>query len=66
MNKNFNMIRSTITCPICSYKKTEAMPENVCTYFYQCENCKTRLKPLKGDCCVYCSYGTEKCPSKTK
>ncbi|WP_321163938.1 GDCCVxC domain-containing (seleno)protein, partial [Idiomarina zobellii] len=23
---------------------------------------KVLLKPLKGDCCVYCSYGTVKCP----
>ena len=27
-----------------------------------CKNCKAVLKPLAGDCCVYCSYGDVKCP----
>jgi hypothetical protein len=55
-------LRSTITCPNCGHKKMETMPTDACTYFYECENCKTRLQPLQGDCCVYCSYGTVKCP----
>lgn len=55
-------LQSIITCPSCGYKKEETMPTNACQYFYECENCKTRLKPLQGDCCVYCSYGTVKCP----
>jgi hypothetical protein len=55
-------LSSTITCPNCGHTKTETMPTNACTYFYECENCKTRLQPLQGDCCVYCSYGTVKCP----
>lgn len=55
-------LKSTITCPNCGYKKTEIMPTNACVYFYECENCKTQLKPVQGDCCVYCSYGTVKCP----
>ena len=53
---------STITCPECGHKKEEEMPTDACQYFYQCENCKIVLKPLKGDCCVYCSYGTVDCP----
>ena len=43
-------------------KKVEDMPTNACQFFYECENCKTVLKPKKGDCCVYCSYGTVACP----
>ena len=54
--------QSTLTCPDCGHKKTEIMPTDACVYFYECEKCKTRLKPLQGDCCVYCSYGTVKCP----
>ena len=54
--------KSTITCPNCGHKKTEMMPLDACVYFYDCEACHTKLKPLKGDCCVYCSYGTVKCP----
>jgi hypothetical protein len=55
-------LESTITCPKCGYKKTEMMPTNACEFFYECEGCKTRLRPLEGDCCVYCSYATVKCP----
>lgn len=53
---------STITCPACGHRKEEEMPADACQYFYACENCKTVLKPKPGDCCVYCSYGTLKCP----
>jgi hypothetical protein len=40
------------------------MPMDACQYFYACENCKTILKPLAGDCCVFCSYGTVQCPPR--
>ncbi len=53
---------SVITCPDCGYAKEETMPENACSFFYECENCKTLLKPKAGDCCVFCSYGSVKCP----
>ena len=55
-------LQSEITCPNCNHKKTETMPTDACQYFYECENCKQVLKPKQGDCCVYCSYGTVKCP----
>lgn len=47
---------SVTTCPECGFKKTETMDDHTCRYFYQCENCKVVLKPLKGDCCVFCSF----------
>lgn len=53
---------SRITCPHCGHQKDEIMPGDACTYFYECESCKAILKPLPNDCCVYCSYGTVKCP----
>ncbi|MDH3690226.1 MAG: hypothetical protein OEU36_12185 [Gammaproteobacteria bacterium] len=53
---------STLTCPHCGHQKTEIMPTDACQYFYDCEHCGALLKPLKGDCCVYCSYGTVPCP----
>ena len=56
--------KSIITCPSCGHTKMEEMPLDTCQYFYECENCKSFLKPKPGDCCVYCSYGTVKCPSK--
>ena len=55
-------LKSTITCPNCGHKREEIMPTDACVFFYECENCKTRLKPKPGDCCVYCSYGSMKCP----
>jgi len=57
-------LQSTITCPKCGHSKKETMPTETCQFFYECENCKTVLRPKQGDCCVYCSYGTVKCPSK--
>jgi hypothetical protein len=53
---------SEITCPSCGFKKQEEMPVDSCQYFYQCDQCKAVLKPKDGDCCVFCSYGTYKCP----
>jgi hypothetical protein len=59
-NTNF----STLTCPNCGHQKTEALATDQCVYFYECEGCKAFLKPLPGDCCVFCSYGSVACPSK--
>jgi hypothetical protein len=56
------ILKSTITCPECGYKKEEEMPTDACQYFYDCEKCHSVLKPKAGDCCVFCSYGTVKCP----
>jgi hypothetical protein len=53
---------STITCPVCGKQSTEEMPTDSCVWFYTCPHCQTRLKPREGDCCVFCSYGTVKCP----
>lgn len=55
-------LRSTITCPECGFKKEEVMPIDACQFFYECTKCGEILKPKPGDCCVYCSYGSEKCP----
>lgn len=56
------ILLSTITCPHCSFKSEETMPTDSCQFFYECGSCKTILKPRPGDCCVYCSYGSVKCP----
>lgn len=61
-NSNTVELKSTITCPHCAHIKEETMPTASCMFFYECENCKIRLKPKQGDCCVFCSYGTVKCP----
>ena len=55
-------LKSIITCPHCEFKKEETMPTDVCLFFYVCEGCNELLKPKKGDCCVFCSYGSTPCP----
>jgi len=55
-------LKSIINCPKCGHKKDELMPTDACQYFYECEKCKTVIKPKQGDCCVYCSYGSVNCP----
>ncbi|MBY0422146.1 MAG: GDCCVxC domain-containing (seleno)protein [Parvularculaceae bacterium] len=55
-------LRSRIVCPHCGNATVESMPEDACQYFYDCTNCGVVMKPLPGDCCVFCSYGDVKCP----
>ncbi|MBI1976081.1 MAG: MerC family mercury resistance protein [Candidatus Omnitrophica bacterium] len=56
--------KSIIKCPHCGFEKEEVMPTEACQYYYVCTNCHKKLKPKQGDCCVFCSYGSVKCPSK--
>lgn len=53
---------SVITCPRCGYQAREQMPVNACQYYYECGGCGELLRPKTGHCCVYCSYGSVKCP----
>jgi uncharacterized C2H2 Zn-finger protein len=55
-------LESVLTCPQCGFAKAERMPTDACLYFYECARCGALLKPQPGDCCVFCSYGTVKCP----
>ena len=55
-------LTSTITCPRCGAAHTETMRTDQCQYFHECPTCHAILKPKPGDCCVFCSYGTVKCP----
>ncbi len=57
-------LNSDLKCPECGFEKNEVMPIDSCQYFYECTNCKTVLKPKDGDCCVFCSYGSNICPPK--
>lgn len=56
------ILESVLTCPECGHAKRENMPADACLFFYECEACNTLLRPKPGDCCVFCSYGTVKCP----
>jgi len=56
-------MRSVITCPECGHRESEEIPTDACLFFYECRGCHTLLRPEKGDCCVFCSYGDRRCPS---
>jgi hypothetical protein len=55
---------SVITCPKCGSRRPETMPRAACQFLYECRACGEVLRPLPGDCCVFCSYGTVKCPPR--
>ena len=55
-------LQSVITCPGCRRPSMETMPTDACLFFYDCPHCGARLKPKAGDCCVFCSYGSVRCP----
>ena len=54
---------SNICCPFCGTSKIETMPTDTCQFFYDCTGCGVLLRPKRGDCCVFCSYGSVPCPS---
>jgi hypothetical protein len=56
------ILESVLTCPHCGHAKRETMPTDACLFFYRCERCQSMLHPKAGDCCVFCSYGSVKCP----
>ncbi len=58
------VMEATITCPVCSHRKTETMPENACVHRWACPACGTVVAPHAGDCCVFCSHADTKCPPK--
>ena len=57
------VLESVLTCPNCGFATQETMPTDACTFYYECNHCKTLLRPKTGDCCVFCSYGSVPCPS---
>lgn len=57
-------LESVIICPNCGFEKAETMPTDACLFYYECVNCRTLLRPVPGDCCVFCSFGTVPCPPK--
>lgn len=56
------VLESILTCPKCGFAKSEQMPTEACQFFYECTSCSAVLKPKPGDCCVFCSFGSVKCP----
>jgi hypothetical protein len=55
-----------IECPNCHNVTRAAIPEEACLHFFECPGCHTLLRPKPGDCCVFCSYGDVRCPSRLR
>ncbi|MEP6891355.1 MAG: GDCCVxC domain-containing (seleno)protein [Nitrospirota bacterium] len=55
-------LQSIITCPHCGYQDNATMPTDACQIVYVCNGCGVTLRPMSGDCCVFCSYGSVPCP----
>ena len=56
-------LQSTVKCPKCAFEVVETMPTDRCQVLYRCKNCGNVMRPKEGDCCIFCSYGSVKCPS---
>ncbi len=56
--------KATVTCPQCGFAQESEMPTDACQFFFQCVNCDAVLRPLDGDCCVFCSFADKLCPMK--
>jgi hypothetical protein len=49
-----------LSCLECAHAKLETMPTDACQYLYESKGCSVLVKPLRGDCCVFCSYGNRR------
>jgi len=58
------VLEARITCPKCGTGKVEPMPVDSCRHAYVCEGCGAFLRPLPGDCCVFCSFADSACPPR--
>lgn len=66
MSSSELILETRISCPSCGHQQLEEMPQNACVHFYECRGCGRLLRPRPGDCCVFCSYGSVKCPPRQK
>ena len=53
-----------LICPSCDASTELQMPADACVFSFECPSCGMLLRPRYGDCCVFCSYGSEACPPK--
>jgi hypothetical protein len=58
-------LQSILTCPKSATRPSRRWQLMHASFFYDCKGCGERLKPLAGDCCVFCSYGSVPCPQGT-
>lgn len=56
------ILESVLTCLQCGFAQAQTMPTGACIFFHECAGCHALLRPKPGDCCVFCSYGSVRCP----
>lgn len=56
------ILQSTLRCPHCGHAETLDMPTDACVFFHECAGCGAVVRPRTGDCCVFCSFGSQVCP----
>ena len=54
---------TAIRCPLCGHEAEEEVPVNACVVRYPCPGCGGEVRPREGDCCVFCSWGADPCPT---
>ncbi|WP_285896681.1 GDCCVxC domain-containing (seleno)protein [Polynucleobacter corsicus] len=59
--RSVNTVLTTITCPDCCGQETLEISQGYSQHLYRCPSCSTILKPRSGDCCIFCSFGSQDC-----
>jgi hypothetical protein len=59
-------LTTTIRCPDCGHESREEVPEEACVIVHDCRGCGRQIRPKQGDCCVFCSYGADPCPTSPR
>ena len=54
--------QSVVTCPRCGLETETEMPTDACVVVFECTSCRVVLRPKSGDCCIFCSFASVKCP----
>lgn len=57
------LLRSIVQCPHCGFKVTERMPQGKKVRHFQCPACAQVLTADEQQCCIFCRYGSVKCPA---
>lgn len=58
------ILTSELRCPHCGHAESLTMPTDACMFFHECASCRMLIRPMEGDCCVFCSFGSVACPPK--
>lgn len=56
--------QSLVKCPHCNFEEFLDMSFDNCIISHKCNSCGKIMTPREGECCIFCSYGSEKCPTK--